>query len=527
MPVQLTVTTLSARKNIFLDFMCPENHTIYGADRNLTAVTLVLLLCESLNVAVLLSGDYCFLPPGFALQSEIIRETLLSKSDFLTKGAIRIPVREASLVDFFEKKIVEYEAFKHQYSGFFDQQGHRFVERFAASIIKRQASIGRHIATRWEAGPDETHVWRPIVDELTAREIEALRSVPRILKESGESITWLGMQRHLPRGIERAGFEVNQALQHEYALIYLKEYNATIITGAPPKTTDFLLIAPDLSYDYLTFSRVLTALGLWDAIRTMDAESILQLKFSRGFLDFISLFDYVCKQPVARLGVIHHFARLFDDLRRIKPRDMKEFSHINRLILARRSSNAVEIISEFLFELTALENPPSSYLSVPVLNYYASQNLGKRAQMKNVFVVHGSDRAIRDQILLFLREKGLVPIVMEREVMSGRTLVEKFEELAQQCEYSIVIATPDDDLVHSRDGHRVKRLRQNVILEIGYFWGKNERHGKFSILLKSDPELELPSDISGIGYIPITDDLGETKLRLEEELKHSGVLPAL
>src|SRR5689334_9088246 len=105
---QLTVPAFSARKNIFLDFMCPENHIIYGADRNLSTVTRVQLLCESLNVAVLLSGDYCFLPPGFALQSETIREALLSKRDFLTTGAVRIPIREASLADFFEKKLAEY-----------------------------------------------------------------------------------------------------------------------------------------------------------------------------------------------------------------------------------------------------------------------------------------------------------------------------------------------------------------------------------------------------------------------------------
>lgn len=353
MSVHLTVPTVS-RKNIFLDFLSPENHTIYGTNRNLGVAKRIQLLSESLNVAVLLSGDYCFLPPFFALQSETVREVLSLKSDFLTTGVVRTPIRESSLTDFFEKKISEYGAMRPEYPGLFDRQAQLFVERFAPSIIKRHASVGRHIAARWEAGPDVARVWRPLVDELTPNEIESLRSVPHILKESGEAVTWLGMQRHLSSGIKRAHFEINQALHHEYALIYLEEYEATIIAGAPPKTTDLLLVAPDLSYDYWSFRGVLFALGLWDSIRTIDAGSILQLKFGGGFLDFISLFEVVCKSAASRLGVVHEFARLYRDLRRVKPQQAKRISHLKGLILSRQTINAVEILNEFFFEITSL-----------------------------------------------------------------------------------------------------------------------------------------------------------------------------
>lgn len=351
------------RKHIFLDFLSPENHTIYGTEHNLSPAQQIQLLSESLNVAVLLSGDYCFLPPFFALQSKAVREVLLAKSDFLTLGAVQFPIREASLTDFFEKKIAEYEPVKHQYPGLFDKKGQLFVRRFAASIIKRNASVGRHIATRWESGPDEARVWRPLIDELTASEIESLRSVPHTLKASGESVTWLGMQRHLPPEIGRAEFEVNQALQHEYTLVYLEEYNATIITGALPKTTDLLLVAPDLSYDYWAFRRVLTALNLWDVIRVMGADSILRLKFSRGFLDFISLFENVCERAATRMEVAHHFARLYHKLKHTKPQRAREVTYTEGLFLSRQSFSALEIIDEFLFELTSIEPTPSNYLS--------------------------------------------------------------------------------------------------------------------------------------------------------------------
>ena len=34
MPVQIAASIIRARKNVFLDFLSPENHVIYGADRN-------------------------------------------------------------------------------------------------------------------------------------------------------------------------------------------------------------------------------------------------------------------------------------------------------------------------------------------------------------------------------------------------------------------------------------------------------------------------------------------------------------
>jgi hypothetical protein len=238
------------RKNVFLDFLSPENHTIYGADRNLSLAEHARLLCESLNVAVLLAGDYCLLPPFFPLQSDAVRRAIEAKRDFIAAGAMRIPIRESSLDSFFDKKMVEYGRVKHLYPGLYDRRRRIFVERAAVSLIRRNAAVGREIASRWEAGPDESLVWRPLIRSLTAKELDVLRGAPHILKECGQSVTWPALETLLPHGVQRATFEVNQALQHEYSLIYLEEYDATIITGAPPKTTELLLSSADLSYDY-------------------------------------------------------------------------------------------------------------------------------------------------------------------------------------------------------------------------------------------------------------------------------------
>lgn len=143
----------------------------------------------------------------------------------------------------------------------------------------------------------------------------------------------------------------------------------------------------------------------------------------------------------------------------------------------------------------------------------------------SVFIVHGRNHTVRDKIDLFLtKDLGLKTVVMEAGPFGGRTLPEKFEDLARSCAFAIFILSADDSLVDKTTGTEIRRARQNVILEIGFFWGAFGRRGRVAFLVENDPRMELPSDIQGMGWIPITADLAETKMRLDAELRTAGVL---
>jgi predicted nucleotide-binding protein len=147
------------------------------------------------------------------------------------------------------------------------------------------------------------------------------------------------------------------------------------------------------------------------------------------------------------------------------------------------------------------------------------------ATTKSVFVVHGNNHAVRDAIVAYLtHEEKLTVRVMSAEEHRGRTLPEKFEEIAKECAFAVFILTMDDHLKDLKSGKECRRARQNVILEIGYFWGALGRRGTGAVLVENTPETELPSDIQGIAWIPITADLGDTKFRLRKELKATGLL---
>lgn len=147
-----------------------------------------------------------------------------------------------------------------------------------------------------------------------------------------------------------------------------------------------------------------------------------------------------------------------------------------------------------------------------------------RVTPNRVFIVHGRDHVIRDKIDLFLtKDCGLETVVMEAGAHTGRTLPEKFEEMASSCSFAVFVLSADDDLLERGTGAPRRRARQNVILEVGFFWGLLGRKGNCAFLVENHPEMELPSDIQGIGWIPITTDLAETKSRLAKELQAAGI----
>lgn len=142
---------------------------------------------------------------------------------------------------------------------------------------------------------------------------------------------------------------------------------------------------------------------------------------------------------------------------------------------------------------------------------------------KKVFVVHGHDVGAREGVARYLEHLKLEPIILQEQASEGRTIIEKVEKYSD-VSYAVVLLTPDDYLdVLDEKGKavkRVRRARQNAVLELGYFLSRLGRR-RVAALLKGD--IELPSDYGGVVYIPLDEHEG-WKARLEKELKAAGML---
>jgi len=86
--------------------------------------------------------------------------------------------------------------------------------------------------------------------------------------------------------------------------------------------------------------------------------------------------------------------------------------------------------------------------------------------------------------------------------------------------YAVVLLTPDDvGGLRSDTYEQLMRARQNVIFEMGFFFGKLGRRRVCALI---SPGVEQPSDLHGLVCIPFDQD-DEWKLLLARELEAAGL----
>jgi DNA-binding response OmpR family regulator len=145
---------------------------------------------------------------------------------------------------------------------------------------------------------------------------------------------------------------------------------------------------------------------------------------------------------------------------------------------------------------------------------------GRHRRKPTCFIVHGHDSTTVDDLKKYLRNELHFPkvTVLREQPSLGRTIIEKFEDEAQKVNIAFVLLTPDDTAAPASAPDEVKRrARQNVIFELGYFFAKLQRRTGSVILLHKGP-LELPSDLSGVVYIDITDGIRKADQQIRREL---------
>lgn len=132
-----------------------------------------------------------------------------------------------------------------------------------------------------------------------------------------------------------------------------------------------------------------------------------------------------------------------------------------------------------------------------------------------VFIIHGQDHGTKETVARFLERLGIEPIILHEQPDEGRTIIEKFEHYANG--FAVALLTPDD--VGGPDNENLQpRARQNVILELGYFVGK---FGRGRVCALKGEGVEVPSDYSGVLYIPLDESEG-WKMTLIREMRSAG-----
>ncbi len=135
-----------------------------------------------------------------------------------------------------------------------------------------------------------------------------------------------------------------------------------------------------------------------------------------------------------------------------------------------------------------------------------------------VFIVHGHDDAAKEAVARFVEKIGLEAIILHEQASSGKTIIEKIEANSN-VGFAIVLYTPCDLGASKAEKDQLRpRARQNVVFEHGYLIGKIGRENVCA-LVKGD--IEKPTDISGVVYIPMDEGDG-WKLAIAKEMRDRG-----
>lgn len=137
------------------------------------------------------------------------------------------------------------------------------------------------------------------------------------------------------------------------------------------------------------------------------------------------------------------------------------------------------------------------------------------------FIVHGHDNVMLQELCFFIERalKWPRPKILRELPSLGRTIIEKFEDATLNVDIVFVLLTPDDEAAPVSAPDKLKRrARQNVIFELGYFYGKIQRIGG-TILLLHKGGVELPTDTLGINYVDVSAGIEASGEKLRTELE--------
>ncbi len=137
-------------------------------------------------------------------------------------------------------------------------------------------------------------------------------------------------------------------------------------------------------------------------------------------------------------------------------------------------------------------------------------------------LIHGHDDVNKLLLKDILTHKLSLPepIVMAQRMVPGKALPEKFEELASKVEFAIALLTPDDVGRAKSSSRNSPRVRQNILVEIGWFWG---RLGRENVLLLVRKQVEIPSDFQGLEYYTFEEKVEERTEVIRDFYKAHGL----
>jgi predicted nucleotide-binding protein len=111
---------------------------------------------------------------------------------------------------------------------------------------------------------------------------------------------------------------------------------------------------------------------------------------------------------------------------------------------------------------------------------------------RRVFISHGRSKDWYEVQQYVERDLALRTMELSQEPSQGKTIIEKLESGASQCDSAVIVMSGDDS-----DADGAARVRENVMHEIGYF---HAAYGRSRVVLLHEDGVSVPTNLAGIVY---------------------------
>jgi hypothetical protein len=132
-----------------------------------------------------------------------------------------------------------------------------------------------------------------------------------------------------------------------------------------------------------------------------------------------------------------------------------------------------------------------------------------------LMIIHGRSTD-RDVLKTYLKRYVKRVIVLTDEFDPTQPIPIKFERAASSVDGAIALVTPDDVGRLADDSESpAQRARENVWVEVGWFWG---RRGRSKLLLITKGKVNIPSDLGNVEHYPYKTSPDERNDEIEKFL---------
>ncbi len=239
------------------------------------------------------------------------------------------------------------------------------------------------------------------------------------------------------------------------------------------------------------------------------------------------------------IPIILHEVDIHDMPHHLKVRQWLDLSgELTQEKLYKGAKSIAEAVERFL-ELTPAPSPVLERDEAPSIAENIARELRASSEpeeegdqsIQSVFVVHGhSDNALLE-LEHFLKSIDVKPVVLSRHEELAQSLFQKFMAVASKAKFAVILLGSDDygasrrqyESVGVKDRALQFRARQNVILELGFFYGRLGWENVFVVYEEPEkvfPNFERPSDLDGVIFDNMKDPKWKTKL--QTKLANSG-----